>query len=89
MLLVDGWRQHNHLAGAARRRALLDRYMLPRGIDVLTTVMEEGAEVDLQEWFGPEVTGRPEYETSTLAVQSLPALEGNYQEFCVWPVGCR
>ncbi len=56
-------------------RALLNRVMLPRGIDVLTTVMEDGAEVGFPEWFGPEVTGRPEYETSTLAVQGLLALE--------------
>ena len=60
---------------AGEGRALLDRFVLPHGIDVLTTVMEEGAEVDLPEWFGPEVTGRPEYETCTLAVQGLPALE--------------
>ena len=53
------------------RRALLDRFMLPRGIDVLTTVMEEGARDELPEWFGPEVTGQPEFETSGLAINGL------------------
>ncbi len=53
------------------RRALLDRFMLPRGVDVLTTVMEEGARDDLPEWFGPEVTGQPDFETSGLAITGL------------------
>ncbi len=54
-------------------RALLDCFMLPRGIDVLTTVMEEGAVNDLPEWFGPEVTGQPEFEASGLALNGLPS----------------
>ena len=42
--------------------------MLPNGVDVLTTVAEEGRGPDLPEWFGPEVTGRPEYNASSLAI---------------------
>lgn len=55
------------------RKALLDRFLLPRGIDVLTTTSEAGAEAHIPEWFGPEVTDRPELETASLAVNGIPS----------------
>src|SRR4028119_1235135 len=55
------------------RKALLDRFLLPRGIDVLTTTSGEGAEAHLPEWFGAEVTNRPEFETAGLAVNGIPS----------------
>ena len=55
------------------RKALLDRFLLPRGIDVLTTTREERAEAHLPEWFGAEVTDRPEFETASLAVNGIPS----------------
>lgn len=53
----------------------LDRFLLPRGIDVLTSTMEEGADDDLPDWLGLEVTGRPEYEYGSLTISGLPAPE--------------
>ncbi len=53
------------------QKALLDRFMLPQGINLLTTVMGKN-DSPLPEWFGPEVTSKPEFATTSLAINGTP-----------------
>ncbi len=58
------------------RRGLLDRFILPNGINILTTVTDGEADgFDAPEWFGPEITARPEFERSALALSGTPLTE--------------
>jgi CYTH domain-containing protein len=58
------------------RRGLLDRFILPNGINILTTVTESEADgFEVPDWFGPEVTARPDFERSSLALQGAPHSE--------------
>src|SRR5829696_4225514 len=52
------------------RRGLLDCFLLPAGLDLLTAVLEDGSDPPL--WLGPEVTGQPAYEKGSLAREGLP-----------------
>ncbi|HEX2553346.1 MAG TPA: hypothetical protein VHL98_06575 [Microvirga sp.] len=55
------------------RRGLLDRFILPNGVNILTTVTESEAEgFEVPDWFGPEITARTEFERSSLALQGAP-----------------
>lgn len=58
------------------RRGLLDRFILPNGINILTTVTESEADgFEVPDWFGPEVTAQPEFERGSLALQGAPHFE--------------
>jgi CYTH domain-containing protein len=55
------------------RRGLLDRFILPNGINILTTVTETEADgFEVPDWFGPEVTTRADFERSSLALHGAP-----------------
>lgn len=56
--------------------AVLDRFIIPQGLDLLTVgIASEPQAFAPLEWFGTEVTGDEAYETSTLALEGLPAFE--------------
>jgi hypothetical protein len=60
--------------GDGEYAAILDRFVFPAHLDVISVLMETGAEGGLA-WFGPEVTRRSEFSAEALALRLEPVLE--------------
>jgi CYTH domain-containing protein len=54
--------------------AILDRFLLPAGISVISLLTGAQSEGELA-WFGPEVTNRPEFTPESFALRGAPVLE--------------
>jgi CYTH domain-containing protein len=54
------------------RVAVLEHFLVPSGVDVLTMPVEDLS--DPPAWFGPEITHRAEFDTSSLALNGRPAV---------------
>jgi CYTH domain-containing protein len=55
---------------------VLDRYILPQGLDLLTvTITGDPRHFAPAPWLGPEVTGDAAFEARELAINGLPAIE--------------
>ena len=57
------------------RDALIDRYVAPGHVDVISVVFDnpdEAGGFPVPPWFGPEVTTEPAYEGRSIALQGVP-----------------